>query len=86
MPIYEYEAVDPGAACARCRDGFEVRQPMAESPLDACPSCGRPVRKRISACGIATGPSERSVLSDKNVKDHGFMKLVNEGEGRFRKI
>ena len=86
MPVYEYEAVDREAACGRCREGFEVRQSMGDPPLVSCPSCGAAVRKRISACGISTGPSERSILSDKNLKDHGFMKLVNEGEGRFRKI
>ncbi|MBN1421056.1 MAG: zinc ribbon domain-containing protein [Planctomycetes bacterium] len=86
MPIYEYEAVDAKAACARCRGGFEIRQSMADAPLATCPSCGHPVRKRISACGIATGTPERTLLSDKNIKDHGFMKLVNEGEGKYRKI
>ncbi len=47
MPIYEYKAA--GEACCRlCRDRFEVRQRMNESPLKACPECGARVSKLVS--------------------------------------
>jgi len=44
------------------------------------------VRRLISACGICTLPSERALLSDRNLKAKGFTKLVNEGDGRFRRV
>ncbi len=86
MPTYEYQAVDPAAGCAQCRDKFEVRQAMRDAALTTCPACGGPIVRLISACGISTQPSERSMLSDKNLKRHGLTKLVNEGGGRFRKV
>ncbi len=85
MPTYEYQAVDPAAGCPRCRERFEVRQSMRDEPLTQCPECQRPVVRLISACGIST-QSERGMLSDKNLKRHGFTKLVNEGGGKFRKV
>lgn len=42
MPIYEYE-------CDHCSKTFEVKQSINDAPLSACPSCGQPVRKLISA-------------------------------------
>ncbi len=86
MPTYEYEAADPAHACERCRTRFEVRQSMRDEPLARCPACGGPVQRLISACGISTQGSERSMLSDRNLKRHGFTKLVNEGGGKFRKV
>ncbi len=59
---------------------------MRDAPLQACPDCGRPVQRVISLCSMSTGPSARSMLSDKNLKAKGFTKLVNEGGGKFRKI
>ena len=46
MPIYEYE-------CAQCNKTFEVKQSITEAPLAACPDCGQPVRKLISASTFA---------------------------------
>lgn len=85
MPTYEYQAVDPKRGCPQCRERFEVRQSMSDSPLTACPACGRPVERQLSACGINTRGSERSMLSDRNLKSKGFTKLVNEGGGKFRR-
>lgn len=53
MPIYEYEAIDSGRGCERCRRRFEVLQDINEPPLDNCPSCGQRVRKVISWCRAA---------------------------------
>ncbi len=86
MPTYEYQAEDPSRGCDQCRDRFEARQSMKDTPLTRCPACGGPVQRLISACGISTQPSERSMLSDKNLKRHGLTKLVNEGGGKFRKV
>jgi putative FmdB family regulatory protein len=86
MPIYEYQAADPQAGCDRCRERFEVQQSMRDAPLTKCPQCGGPVERLISRCGVSTQKSEKSLLSDKNLKAKGFTKLVNEGGGKFRKV
>jgi len=86
MPIYEYRAKDSTRACEHCAESFEVTQRMSDPPLDACPVCGRAVERVISLFSVSTTPSTRSQLSDKNIKRHGFTKLVNEGDGKFRRI
>jgi putative FmdB family regulatory protein len=86
MPTYEYRATDPSAGCEKCADGFELIQRVSEPLCSACPICGGPVKRVISLFSVSTRPSTRSLLSDKNIKRHGFTKLVNEGEGKFRKI
>ncbi|MDR0494316.1 MAG: hypothetical protein LBG95_01630 [Treponema sp.] len=40
MPTYEYE-------CKQCNHHFEVFQSMSEEPLNACPQCGKDVRRLI---------------------------------------
>ena len=85
MPTYEYAGVDPERACEHCCRPFEVRQAMSEEPLGKCPRCGGPIERLISRCAINTR-SEKSMLSDKNLKEKGFAKLVNEGGGKFRKV
>jgi len=59
---------------------------MSDPPVEKCPECGALVQRLISLCSTNTRPSTKSLLSDKNIKQHGFTKLVNEGDGRFRKI
>lgn len=86
MPTYEYQAVDARQACDYCRQRFEFAQSMRDPPLATCPRCGGAVQRLISACGISTHGSERSMLSDRNLKAKGFTKLVNEGGGKFRKV
>ncbi len=86
MPTYEYQTTDPRHACDTCRTRFEVRQAMRADPLTRCPDCGGPVERLISRCGISSQMSERAMLSDKNLKQKGFTKLVNEGGGKFRKV
>ena len=85
MPRYEYQTVDPEHACDHCRQRFEVQQSMKAAPLKRCPQCGGPVERVVSLCAVSTTMSERAMLSDKNLKEKGFTKLVKEDEGRFRK-
>jgi len=85
MPTYEYRAQDASLACDHCRTSFEVRQSMCDTPMSSCPECGQPVAKVISLCSVSTAQSTKSMLSDKNLKEKGFTKLVNEGGGKFRK-
>lgn len=82
MPTYVYKAKTKG--CEYCRDGFEHKQGINEPPIAKCPQCGAAVERIICAPFIQTGPSDRTVLSDKNLKKHGFTKLVNEGDGKYR--
>lgn len=59
---------------------------MKDDALKTCPDCNGPVERLISHVSISTAQSTKSMLSDKNLKQKGFTKLVNEGEGKFRKI
>lgn len=86
MPTYEYHAINPDKACDHCRERFEVRQSMREDALTACPRCGSPIQRLVSLCSMSTTMSSKSMLSDKNLKQKGFTKLVNEGGGKFRKV
>jgi putative FmdB family regulatory protein len=86
MPTYEYEAVDAKRACDACRRRFEVRQSMRDEPLKKCPHCGGRIQRVVSVCSVSTAQSTRSMLSDRNLKQKGFTKLVNEGGGKFRKV
>lgn len=85
MPIYEYQAEDGAHSCAHCAERFEFRHGMHDPPLAACPECGHPVVRVISACRVDARENPKKQLSDKNLKRLGFSKLVNEGEGKFRK-
>jgi len=85
MPIYEYQAAHPAKGCSTCRQPFELRQAMSEEPLKSCPECGQPIERIISLTAVSTAQSSKSMLSDKNLKEKGFHKLVNEGDGKFRK-
>ena len=82
VPTYVYKAKSKG--CRHCRESFEQRQGIKDAPLKKCPECGASVERVICAPFVQTGPTDKSVLSDKNLKKHGFTKLVNEGDGKFR--
>jgi len=86
MPIYEYKAKEKSKSCAHCKSRFEVRQSMSDEPLRTCPKCGGPVERVITSVGISTHGFSKRLLGDKSLKKHGFTKLVNEGDGKFRKI
>ena len=91
MPIYQYVAVTKDkagnrAGCDYCRGGFEERQRMSDEPLRVCPKCSAPVERVITSVGISTHGFSKSLMSDKSLKKHGFTKLVNEGDGKFRKL
>ncbi len=81
MPIYEYEARHAKRRCAHCDNGFEVIQRIADSPLTACPQCGAPVVRCISA--PALGRSQSSL--DDRARQAGFHKLKRLGKGEYEK-
>ncbi len=84
MPTYVYEADEDQNGCPACNVGLEVRHGMNEPGPARCPRCEGKLRRRITAPGITGRWSEKSTLSDANLKRHGFKKLINEGEGKFR--
>jgi putative FmdB family regulatory protein len=83
MPTYVYKSKADG--CKFCRNSFEQKQGINEPALEQCPQCGATVERVICAPFLKTGRSDSSTLSDKNLKKHGFTKLINEGGGNFRK-
>jgi putative FmdB family regulatory protein len=44
MPLYEYQ-------CEQCGK-FEVIRKFSDAPLEACPTCGRPIQKLLSSPAI----------------------------------
>lgn len=85
MPTYCYQATGE-KGCPLCLEGFETVQSMKDDPIAACPDCGSAVLRVVQAPYINTRKSTKSILSDENVKRHGFTKIVNEGGGKFRKL
>lgn len=83
MPTYVYRAKSDG--CKLCRDSFERKQSMSEAPIEKCPDCGAAIERVICAPYVSTGRSDKSVLSDDNLKKHNFTKLINEGGGKYRR-
>jgi putative FmdB family regulatory protein len=83
MPVYEYRRKDGETGCPHCAQGFETVQSMKDDALNACPKCGCAIERVISSPSIVK--SNKSLLSDKNLKAHGFEKLVKEDKGRYRR-
>lgn len=81
MPIYEYQAAGPERCCDYCREAFDVVQRLADAPLAACPKCGAPVGKLISAPAAI---QSRGSL-DSRAKDAGFHKLKRVDKGVYEK-
>ncbi len=79
MPLYVYQAT--GEGCEHCRDGFEALQGMSETPLERCPRCGAEVRK----VPVSFSAGKGNVLSDGNLRSHGFQKLRRTDEGGYRR-
>jgi len=84
MPTYVYEVREGERGCPSCNRGLEVQHGMNEPGPKKCPRCGSKLRKRFAAPGLNLRYNEKATLSDANLKRHGFNKLVNEGDGKFR--
>jgi len=83
MPTYVYRRKQDKNGCKHCIDGFEAIQLMRDAPIEKCPECGGAVERVIAPVNIVR--SDKSVLTDKNLKRHGFHRLVKEEKGRYRK-
>ena len=86
MPIYEYisQNVDQEGQCCRiCAKGFELRRPASRAPLEKCPLCKNPVRKKISSVNT---PKITKPFSTTDAKKAGFTVLEKRDEGVFEKM
>ncbi|HEY9070929.1 MAG TPA: zinc ribbon domain-containing protein [Candidatus Ozemobacteraceae bacterium] len=86
MPTYTYRARSPEAACDTCRECYEVIQRMSEEALTVCPSCGAEIVRFMHATPTVRDTSTKNILSDDNLKKHGFKKLVNRGGGKYDEV
>jgi putative FmdB family regulatory protein len=82
MPVYVYEAIEASKHCRHCAGGFEIVQSMHDPRLSACPQCGAPVRRIITAPIIGRS---KSMLDDR-AKSAGFTKLKRLGKGEYEKV
>jgi len=84
MPTYVYEAAVGEKGCPTCNAGFDVQHGINEPAPQECPRCGGKIVRRFTAPGLVTRWNEKAIMSDDNLKRHGFKKLHNEGDGKFR--
>lgn len=86
MPTYTYRTRDPNKACDTCRECYEIIQRMSENALTTCPDCGGEIVRFMHATPTVRDDSTKTVLSDDNLKKHGFKKLVNRGGGKYDEV
>ena len=86
MPFYTYKPREPEKSCDYCRDGFDTIQGIREDALETCPECNNPVVRIIYAATELKDKSTKTMLSDDNLKKHGFKKLVNKGGGQYDEV
>jgi len=86
MPVYVYRAKNPNKSCKNCKESFEVFQKISEPAVEICPECENPVVRLLNAVTTGRDTSTQKLLSDENLKKHGFKKLVNTGGGKFDEV
>ncbi len=86
MPFYTYRPKDPEKSCEYCKNDFEIVQRIREDALQICPDCGNEVVRLIFGAAQCKGETTQKLLSDDNLKKHGFKKLVNRGGGKFDEV
>jgi putative FmdB family regulatory protein len=82
MPVYDYEAASPEKSCPHCANVFEAVQSIHDPHLAACPKCGAPIRRVITAPAIGRSKSRL----DDRAKSAGFTKLKRLGKGEYEKM
>ena len=81
MPIREYSAVETARSCRYCKEGFEEMESIDAPARAACPRCGAPVERRLSAPSIG---GSQSGLQDR-AKNAGFTTYRKLGRGEYEK-
>jgi putative FmdB family regulatory protein len=79
MPIYEYAPTS--GRCEKCNGRFEVMQRLADAKLTACPSCGQPCARRISAAALGGNWS----LSESKIKSSGLTQYKKVEPGVYER-
>ena len=75
-------AVISATGCARCRDGFEVAQPLSAAKLTHCPDCGADIYRVIQAPGLTHAKTDLHYRA----KRAGFHTLKRVGKGEYEKM
>ncbi len=82
MPLYVYEAKEKSQACAKCRNGFEIAQRLADVKLVQCPECGAPIYRVIQSVGLTHSKTDLHYRA----KRAGFHTLKKVEKGEYEKI
>ena len=85
MPTYDYAVIKPDGTLG---EPFEVFQSMSDPPLTKYPETGEPVKRLVSAPGLAlnhSDASDKSKLSDSNLDRLGFTKYERSGDNTWDK-
>lgn len=84
MPFYTYRSKNEKDSCEYCQNSFETFQLIKEDALTTCPKCANQIVRIIyPSSSVKAEKSTSQLLSDDNLKKHGFKKLVNAGNGKF---
>jgi putative FmdB family regulatory protein len=86
MPIYTYRSQIVEKGCAYCREEFETLQKIREEALKVCPECGVPVVRIMHGATAMQDKSTKTILSDDNLRKHGFKKLVKGNRGTYDEV
>jgi len=81
LPIYEYASTGDG--CDHCRGGFELIQGFDDERLTACPVCGCPVERIVSAPNVIGRPLDP--LAPSNLAAKGFTQYKKDSDGLYRR-
>ncbi len=82
MPIYEY-AASTEQHCAHCAEGFDCLQKLRDAAMTACPECGAPIERRLSAPHTVMGG--KHLLKESHIEKHGFTQYKRIGKGNYEK-
>ena len=85
MPTYDYAVINQDGTLG---ERFEVFQSMSAEPLVKHPETGEPVKRLVSAPGLAlnhSDASDKTKLSDSNLDRLGFTKYQRSGDDTWDK-
>lgn len=88
MPVYTYRPVllkkKEVRQCEMCALPFEVVQRMVEDALSACPKCGKPIERVVTAPNL-NGVGKIQKPSDAQLARSGFTQYKKQGKGYYEK-
>ncbi len=88
MPVYTYRPVTAKKGevrdCEMCAQPFELIQHMVEDALTACPTCGKPIERVVTAPNL-NGAGRVHKPSDAQLARSGFTQYKKQGKGHYEK-